>query len=84
MKPGLLTLFSILPTLLLIAFGQSGAQTPQRDPPNLLRGARELEGAILRAPQRGWAPPLNRLNHGEPLFALRHRREHATLRRAER
>lgn len=31
MKPGLLTLFSILPILLLIAVDQSSAQTPQRD-----------------------------------------------------
>jgi hypothetical protein len=31
MKPGPLTLFSILPILLLIAVGQSNAQTPQRD-----------------------------------------------------
>ena len=31
MKPGPLTLFSILPILLLVAVGQSNGQTPQRD-----------------------------------------------------
>ena len=54
MKPGLLTLFSILPILLLIAVGQSNAQTPQRD--NLPRTA-SIGGRVTV----GGAPAANAL-----------------------